>query len=317
MSGRSGNPFIARIRDARPLLIDGGLATQLEADGCNLDSELWSARLLADAPERIVAAHQAFLEAGAELVTSASYQASRRGFAGIGIGSDGADELLALSVQLARRAARESVPGTSANAPLVAASIGPYGAILHDGSEYRGDYAVPTDALAAFHDARLDVLVAAEPDVLAVETLPSYDEAAVLARLLADQPLPAWVAFSCRDAAHISDGTPLADAALLFRDHPTVVAVGINCTAPQHAPALIRRLRQVVPDKVTIAYPNSGAAWQADTGRWHGRDSGLHVTDWLRAGATILGGCCRVMPADIAAMRASIDAYGLHDPKVK
>lgn len=304
--------FKDTLESGRVALLDGGMATQLEAQGEDLSGLLWSARLLAEKPEAIVAATRAYLDAGADIVETASYQASREGFRHVGMGERMADRLLVLSVELARRARDDYLadnPG--AQVPLVAASIGPWGAILHDGSEYRGDYTISRESLAEFHERRLEVLDTAGADVLALETVPSLMEAEVLAGLLRDCRTSAWVSFSCRDGGHICDGTPIERAVSVFHDHPVVLAVGVNCTPPQFVPELIGRIRDALPGKAIVAYPNSGETWDAAAECWHGTVSPLDCAAaaraWVEAGATIVGGCCRMGPGHIAAMRAAID----------
>jgi len=305
--------FEEMLRRDKPLLLDGGLATQLETQGCDIGNPLWSASILLSGPQAIVEAHRAYLDAGAECVTSASYQASREGLARRGLSEAEADELMLLSVRLAQRARSEFLADHPdvATRPLVAASIGPYGAILHDGSEYRGDYGVTAETLRRFHAPRLALFDRSGADVLAVETIPSFVEARVLAGLLESCETPAWVSFSCRDDAHISDGTPVDEAAALFRDHPTVLAVGLNCTPPQFAPALVRRIRAAAPGKAVIAYPNSGETYHAGSNNWSGTvtpgDCGEAMLTWVDAGATIVGGCCRMGPGHIRAMKGAID----------
>jgi homocysteine S-methyltransferase len=305
-------PFAAALEREEPLIIDGGLATQLEAQGCDISNHLWSASVLLDKPEAIVAASRTFLDAGAECIATASYQASREGFAQRGLSAGQADALMSLSVDLARRARDEFMQSNpdASMIPLVAASIGPYGAMLHNGSEYRGAYGVSVDALRAFHAERLRLFDASGADVLACETVPSFTEAQVLAELLADCATPAWVSFSCRDGECISDGTSVEQAAALFQDHPTVLAVGFNCTPPQYAVELVGRFRATVPDKAVIAYPNSGETWNAGLGAWTGTAEPLDYAraagEWVASGARIVGGCCRTGPAHIVAIRKAI-----------
>lgn len=305
MSSISHSKFVRLLGRNQPVLLDGGLATQLEAQGCDISSHLWSASLLQSDPEAIVTAHHAYLESGADCITTASYQASRQGFEACGIRSVEADRLMLSSVALARRACEEA-----RSEAAVAASLGPYGAILHDGSEYYGDYGVSSDLLVEFHQARLRLFDAAGADVLALETIPSHPEAVVLRDLLQHCKTPSWVSFSCRDDAHISDGTPISKVAQLFNKHPSVVAIGINCTDPQHVPNLIRRLRTAVPDKQVLAYPNSGELYDVENKRWLGLvspvDCAVAAKHWLAAGANIIGGCCRMGPRHISAMAAVI-----------
>ena len=304
--------FIQALERDVPLILDGGLATQLEAQGCDIGNALWSASLLQSDPEAIVEAMCAYLDAGAECIATASYQASREGFANVGLSGDEADALMLLSVDLAERARDDYLaanPGVDFT-PLVAASIGPYGAMLHDGSEYKGNYGESADTLRDFHASRLQLFDGSNADVLAVETIPSVVEARVLAKLLADCNLPAWISFSCKDEAHLVDGTPIAEVAGLFRNHPTVVAVGINCTPPQFAPELIRKIRAAVPDKVVAAYPNSGETYSAEDKAWFGTvtpgDCASAARTWIDAGAKIVGGCCRMGPEHIRAMRSAL-----------
>jgi homocysteine S-methyltransferase len=312
-------------------VLDGGLATELEARGHVLDSELWSAELLPSAPDAIGDVHLAFLAAGADCITSASYQASLRGFAHVGIDAVEGERLLRLSVEVAR-AARDAFWSEPANRvgrfePLVAASVGPYGAYLADGSEYDGRYVLEGDAvteserrdaarvtradLAAFHRPRLEILAGAAPDLLALETMPSLAELEVLVGLLAEVDHPgAWVSFSCRDAAHLRDGSAIEEAVKRCDAAAGVVGVGVNCTAPRHVAGLVKRMRGTT-DLPILAYPNSGEAYDIRTRRWRGRPAGAawigRVPEWVRAGASAIGGCCRVGPDAIAGVRRTLE----------
>lgn len=295
-----------------PMILDGGLATQLEVQGCDLGNVLWSASLLRTDPDAIVAASRAYLDAGAECMATATYQASREGFAQLGLTAPQADELMLQSVTLAQRARDEFLLAEPAveMTPLIAASIGPFGAMLHDGSEYRGDYGVPEKALRDFHASRLTLLDGSAADVLALETIPSKLEAEVLAELLAQCETPAWISFSCRDGAHVVDGTPIEEIAALFADHSRVVGVGVNCTPPQYVAELVQRLGKVVPGMALLAYPNSGETYHVEDNSWSGTvtpgDCAAAARTWVDAGAKIVGGCCRMGPAHIHEMRQAL-----------
>ncbi|HEU4363411.1 MAG TPA: homocysteine S-methyltransferase [Mycobacterium sp.] len=289
------------VPDHTVLINDGGLATELEARGHDLSGPLWSARLLVDAPDEISAVHAAFFHAGAMIATTASYQASFDGFGARGIGPPAAAALLRRSVELARAA----VP-CDGRSHWVAASIGPYGAALADGSEYRGRYGLSVTELAAWHRPRLEVLASAAPDVLALETVPDIDEAEALAGLVYQLDLPAWLSYTI-DGDKTRAGQPLAEAFAVAADVSQIVAVGVNCCAPTDALPAIALAREVT-GKPVIAYPNSGERWAH--GRWAGRShfSTELVTQWIAAGARIVGGCCRVRPADIAELATAVDA---------
>ncbi|MBV8046021.1 MAG: homocysteine S-methyltransferase [Paludibacterium sp.] len=298
---------------ARPVMVlDGALATELEARGCDLNDPLWSARVLIEAPELIRQVHVDYFAAGADVATTASYQATFEGFARRGIAEAQAAALMRRSIELAREArdAFWAEPAHRAGRlrPLVAASVGPYGAMLADGSEYRGDYGLDETALMDFHRPRMAALLSAEPDLLACETVPCLAEARALARLLAEFPAArAWISFSCRDGAHNCQGEPLADCLAALAAFDQVVAVGLNCTAPVHVPALIAAAAQVTA-KPILVYPNSGETYDPQHKCWHGpRDAAefsAAARDWHRAGARLIGGCCRTGPAEIAAVSA-------------
>jgi homocysteine S-methyltransferase len=315
--------FAQELEKGRPIVLDGGLATELEAQGAVLHDSLWSAALLHSDPEAIVKAHLAYLEAGATCIISASYQATRHGLMTLGISASEADALIVRSVELAREARRRFLAEYPATGRpiLIAASVGPYGAALHDGSEYFGAYGVSKADLREFHAHRLELLDGSGADILACETIPDCQEAAVLCELLRTTTTPAWVSFSCKDAKHISDGTPIRECATLFRDHPTVLAVGVNCTPPQFIASLIGELRESLSDKAIVVYPNSGERYEATSNTWHETshetshdpstpvECGLAAQEWLRAGARIIGGCCRMGPRHIHQMHERLAAH--------
>jgi homocysteine S-methyltransferase len=280
------------------LVADGGLATELEARGNDLSDSLWSARLLMDAPGQILDAHLAFFRAGAQIAASASYQASFEGFASRGLDRREAAGLMRRSVDLAR-AARDQLAGDG-QARWVAASAGPYGAALADGSEYRGRYGRSVRELTAWHRPRLEVLAEAGPDVLALETVPDTDEAEALMAAIAGLGVPAWLSYTV-DGGRTRAGQPLAEAFAVAAGVREVVAVGVNCCAPADVLPAITAAREVT-GKPVIVYPNSGEEWDARRRAWTGQSgySPALPRQWMAAGATIIGGCCRVRPADIA-----------------
>ncbi len=292
------------------LLLDGGLGTQLEANGCDIGGRLWSAELLRKRPDEIRKVHRQFLQAGADVIAAASYQASIPGFLNAGLSRSEAESLLRLAVQLACQA-RDQFWSQHASEdrqrPMVAASIGPYGAFLSDGSEYRGNYDLRPQELEDFHQDRWHLLAEAGPDVMFAETIPSRVEANVLARLAEQTPhLPTWISFSCRDGRRIGDGNLLADCACDLEGYEAVRVVGVNCVAPELVLELIGHLRSVSSKRIAV-YPNSGETYDIDSQSWRGDaqldDFASAAREWYAAGATLVGGCCRTTPDHIAAMR--------------
>ncbi len=284
-------------------VLDGGLSNALAARGHDLSDPLWTARLLRDAPEEIAAVHRAYYAAGATVATSASYQASVEGFARAGLARAEAERLLVRSVTLAREVRDELAD--DGRRRLVAASVGPYGAVLADGSEYRGNYGLTPGRLRDFHLPRVELLASAGPDLLAVETVPDLDEAEVLLGVLAEVGLPAWLSFSV-DGDRTRAGQPL-EAAFAVAAGSRLVALGVNCCRPGDVlPALdVARRVTGLPG---IAYPNSGQGWDSAGHTWTGEpgyDVAL-VPRWVEAGAAFVGGCCQVGPDAISAVAAAV-----------
>jgi homocysteine S-methyltransferase len=286
-----------------PVVLDGGLATQLEAAGHDLSDELWSARLLADAPDAIVAAHRAYLDAGARVLTTASYQATVAGFERRGHDRAEAVGLLGRSVELARRACHDR----PSHRPLwVAASVGPYGAALADGSEYRGDYGLSRAELVRFHRPRMQILAGAGPDLMALETVPDAREAEAMLDALEGIGVPVWLSYTV-DGDRTRAGQPLTEAFALAAGNPNVIAVGVNCSAPSDATAAVA-VAASVTGKPVIVYPNSGERWDAQARRWTGQamQPTASAARWIADGARLVGGCCRVSPAAIAGLAAAV-----------
>ncbi len=290
-----------------PLLLDGGLSNELEKQGCNLNQQLWSANLLASNPEAIVLAHLAFLKAGARCLITSSYQATISGFMALGYDLPTAKALILKSVELAEEASQRFLLLQPDQAkPVIAASIGPYGAYLANGSEYIGNYGISDQELTDFHEPRINLLDRSKADIFACETIPSYQEAKVLASILKTKSKTAWISFSCKDGKHICDGTPIAECAALLAGHPTIFAIGVNCTSPQHISELIRCIKTTSGAKKIVVYPNSGAVYHVETKTWTGLSESFScetmIKEWLDLGADIIGGCCGVGPAQIKEM---------------
>ena len=308
------NPIDPILDSHGVVILDGGLATELERRGADLGGALWSARVLLEDPQLLEHVVYDYLVAGADVAVSASYQATFDGFARLGISRAESAELIRRSVRLARDARDRFWSDTSAHAgrakPLVTASVGCYGASLADGSEYRGDYGLTARKLMEFHRPRLDVLVETDAELFAFETIPCAVEAEAIVRLLEDYPrLHAWLSFSCRDGLHVSHGEPIADCVGLTSDSREIVAVGMNCTPPEFIADLVTAAATATT-KPLVAYPNSGEAWDADRRCWIADretfDIPEAVLQWHALGARLIGGCCRTTPDTIRAVAARL-----------
>jgi homocysteine S-methyltransferase len=288
-------------------VLDGAMATELERKGFNLAGPLWSAHVLESSPEAIAAVHREYLEAGADCLLTASYQVSAEGFEKIGFAPQEAAQAsanaLRASVALAEQVRSEY---GSARKIWIAASLGPYGAMLHNGAEYHGNYECSFDDLVEFHGRRIAVLARTNADFLAFESVPSLEEArAILAALEPYPDVAAYLSFTCRDGTHVSHGETLRVCAELLDTQPQIIGIGVNCTAPELIRSLIGELRRVT-SKPIIVYPNSGEQWDAVHSCWQGQGQiqafGELAEHWRGAGAQWIGGCCRTRPEHVRAV---------------
>ncbi len=288
-------------------VLDGAFATELEALGININDPLWSALALIDREDMIEKVHLSYLRAGADIITSSSYQATVKGFMKKNLSKEKAEDLIAKSVRIAKQARdlfikTEDFINSKREVPLVAASLGPYGAYLADGSEYRGDYKAGFDDIKSFHKERIEIIEKETPDLYALETVPVLSEALAVSELLCEMNIqtPMWISFSCCDYEHISDGTEISECVRKLDCLENVAAIGINCTQPKYIESLIRNIRTATRKDI-IVYPNSGEQYDPLTKTWSGSSEEFlsSVMKWHAAGATIIGGCCRTTPADI------------------
>ncbi len=301
------NPIESILEHYPALVIDGALATELEQRGYDLKDDLWSAKILLEQPEAIKQLHYDYFKSGADCAITASYQATMEGFMKRGLNEQEALALIQKSVKLAVEA-RDEFWADEANRigrakPFVAASVGPYGAYLADGSEYRGNYGLTEKQLMDFHRPRMKALIEAGADILACETIPCLIEAQALVKLLEEfHSIYAWISFSCRDETHVNEGQRLEDCVRLVEGSPFIAAVGVNCTSPKFIPSLIREAKKGT-NKPVLVYPNSGESYDATRNDWDGHpvyeSFGEEAKEWFQAGARLIGGCCRTNPDDI------------------
>jgi homocysteine S-methyltransferase len=301
-------------------VLDGGLATELERAGCDLTSPLWSGNVLRTQPEKVLAVHRSYLDAGADCLLTASYQVSAMGFREIGLPAENARTAIQQSVVLAAQAraeyaAAERAAGRSARRIWIAGSLGAYGAALHNGAEFHGNYDVTRAALTEFHAERIAAMQNTDADFLAFETVPSLEEAEPILAALAQYPdIAAYISFTCRDERHTGHGELIQACARLVdaADHigvDQIIAIGINCTAPRHIESLIRNIRAVSRKRIAV-YPNSGETWVAASRSWAGASDpegfGNLARKWRTAGADWIGGCCRTTPEHIHAVATAL-----------
>ncbi len=304
------NPIENILKEFSSIILDGALATELENRGCNINDALWSAKILAENPKMIEKVHYDYFCAGADCAITSSYQVSIEGFVKKGFSKDEAKSLIKRSVTIAKKARddfwKESSNRVNRAFPLIAGSVGPYGAYLADGSEYRGYSNISEENLINFHRPRMEILVGEKVDILACETLPSLLEAKAIVKLLKEFPETyCWISFSCKNALEISDGTPISECAKFLDSCEQVAAIGVNCTAPQYVQSLIEEIKKN-SNKPVVVYPNSGEEYDANSKTWHGSSScesySCNAKGWFDKGASIIGGCCRTTPEDIKAI---------------
>ena len=312
------NKLSPHIAKGSPLILDGALATYLETLGADISGALWSASILLDQPSLIKQTHLDYYRAGANVAITASYQASIPGLVKhLQLSEQEAKDVVKKSVELAQEARDQYITETTkeiGNQLFIAGSVGPYGAFLADGSEYRGDYSIPRDEMKDFHRGRIQALVEAGVDILACETIPSKAETEALIELLTTEfaSTEAWFGFTLRDSGHISDGTSLSEITALFDNVEQVVALGFNCVPDDLSVAALKTLKPLVKRGTLVVYPNSGEQWNAQAREWEGkRTAGSSLAEktkeWREAGAGLIGGCCRTTPDDIGVMKKALE----------
>ena len=286
------------------LILDGGLSNVLEGFGCDLDHDLWSAHLIDSNPELIIKAHLQYLEAGADCITTSSYQASIESFLGCGFSVKESENLLLKSVELAEKARDQYYKKHDKKRTIqIAASFGPYGAFLANGVEYTGIYEISSADLREFHSKKIAVLEKSNADIFAFETIPNLEEIKILANLTDTCVKPSWLSVSCKNDTLLNDGNLISEATGILNKSANIFAIGVNCTAPKYISNIIRQLKETIEDKRIIVYPNSGEVYQADTKSWLGISDPMAfeimANEWITLGADIIGGCCRIGPDHI------------------
>lgn len=295
-----------RLQEVPFLILDGAVSTEIERRGVSVSDSLWGASALADHPGVVEAVHESYYEAGADIVTSDSYQATIQGLTEKGYTEEESKDILRKSVALVRRAQRKYKEKSQDKRPLfVAASLGPYGAYLGNGGEYRGNYGKSVEELKAFHRLRFSLLAEAGADVLACETIPSFNEVKALVSLLHDWPCAmAWFSFSSVDGKHMAEGVDIGEAVRYLYREKQVIAIGVNCIDPSYGEGLIKQMKKST-EKPIIIYANSGEVWDTKCDEWSGHavSIGRYAEKWIAAGAKIIGGCCRTTPEDVKELK--------------
>lgn len=307
------NPLQEILKQQPFIVQDGAFATELERAGFVINDPLWSAIALYEKPELVKQVYRSYLNAGADVLITASYQGTVEGFMKKGFSKEKSKDLIRLSVRLAKEVRDEfwaDNQDKSRAYPLIAASVGPYGAHLADGSEYRGNYGVSRKTIADFHRENIGILAEEEPDLFACETVPSFLEAQALGDALSSYPeSKAWISFSCKDGHHTCEGNPITECAAFLDTVPEVLAIGVNCCPPGIVESLVRDIKSVT-DKVIVVYPNSGETYDPASKTWKGSAVSYadYAKSWYDAGARFIGGCCRTTPDDIRAVRNVLDS---------
>ncbi len=293
------------------LILDGALGTQMQNHGFNINDSLWSAKFLDENPNAIKLVHKEYLEAGADCIITSSYQASLEGFLEKGFSEEKADHLISSSIKIAKDTRDEfweSYKNSDRLKPLVAASIGPYGAYLANGAEYSGAYEISEKKLSSFHKRRLDTIMKMSPDIIACETIPLFSEIKILSKLLEKyKTTTSWLCLSAKNESLTNAGDDVEEVISWLNAQKHIDAIGVNCTAPQYISTLVKKIKKL-SDKLIVIYPNGGSAYNPITKLW---ESSLTNSEefakmaylWNSLGANIIGGCCETTPKEIKKIR--------------
>ena len=288
------------------VVLDGAMSTPLERLGADTNNDLWTAKALIDNEELVYEVHKMYFEAGADLIITDTYQANVQAFEKVGYSEKEARNLIKKAVKIAQKA-RDDYENRTGKHNYIAGTIGPYGAYLANGSEYRGDYELSTKEYQQVHLPRIEELVNAEVDILAIETQPKLDEVLAILELLKEKypQQKVYVSYTLSDDDTISDGTPLPRAIHALEDYSQVIAVGINCVKLELVEPALKNMKEIT-DKHLIVYPNSSAVYDPKSKTWSQPKTSATfeelIPNWYEAGARIIGGCCTTGPKEIKAV---------------
>ena len=289
-----------------PVVLDGAMSTPLEKLGADTNNDLWTAKALIDNEELVYEVHKMYFEAGADLIITDTYQANVQAFEKVGYSEKEARNLIKKAVKIAQKA-RDDYENRTGKHNYIAGTIGPYGAYLANGSEYRGDYELSVEEYQQFHLPRIEELVNAGVDILAIETQPKLDEVLAILELLKEKypQQKVYVSYTLSDDDTISDGTPLPRAIHALEDYSQVIAVGINCVKLELVEPALKNMKEIT-DKNLIVYPNSSAVYDPKSKTWSQPKTSATfeelIPNWYEAGARIIGGCCTTGPKEIKAV---------------
>ena len=296
-----------------PAILDGGLSYPLEKKGLDIKNDLWVSELLISNPKAIKKAHIDYIDSGAEIITSSSYQASFNLLKNRGYDESKSKEIILKSIKILKHLKKKYKKNF-----IIAASIGPYGSSLADGSEYKGLKDIDEEKVYKFYKKKVDILDKSEADLLAFETIPSFKEAKIISEIIKSAKKKCWISFSCQNEKEINDGTHIEKCCILLKNHPKVFVIGINCTPPIYISNLIQIIKKTIINKKIIAYPNSGEVYDGKKKVWRGsviRSFESYIDEWLTLGVDILGGCCRVGPEEIKIIKTKADLFKLYGKK--
>ena len=292
------------------IVLDGAMSDELERQGVQTNNKLWTATALIDQLDKVYQAHMDYFNAGAELIITDTYQANVQAFEKAGYSKTEAEQFIRNAVKIAKKA-RDDFEKQTGKHNYVAGTIGAYGAYLADGSEYRGDYQLTSDEYLAFHLPRLKLVLAEKPDLIALETQPKLAEPVTVLDWLKEQrQIPVYVSFTLKDAKHLSDGTPIAEAVKKISQYQQVFAIGINCVSPTIVQDALSEFSQYTK-KPLVVYPNLGASYDPQIKQWRKFTNDFNFEEltksWYQAGARLIGGCCTTGPKEINQIKQAID----------
>ena len=295
-------------------ILDGGLASDLFINGgfdkSKLNNDpLWSARVVLENPSSIKECHKRFLNAGSNVISTSTYQASVEGYMKhCGLSKEKAEEVIGSSVDLAKAAIAECKLDYDV---IIAGAISPYGAILHDMSEYSGSYIDSTSykTLKEFHKTNVQILASKGVKLFAFETMPALLEAQALVELLHDYPhCKAWLSFTTLNGTHTSYGESFTKVFQTFQDDPQVIAIGTNCCDPKFTKLVLdAAVGQLGDHQSCIAYPNNrrNSESTADECQWAN-----DLCQWVATGVLgWVGGCCEVTPRHIKLVKEVVREF--------
>ena len=288
-------------------LLDGSMSFPMEQLGYNLKNKLWTGKALINNPDLIKDIHKGYIDAGADFISTSTYQISFDRLKNMGYQSEEIKKIFQKSVDIVKDAIEESKLKKEIK---IVGSFGPYASYDPEASEYIGEYDSTDIEIKKFHLNNIRIIEETDLDIILYETIPCLREIKILSEALSHSTKEIWISITCNEEMEFRDGSSFKDACEIISKIEKITTMGINCFSPLLVKKAIDLLKKYSNKKILI-YPNSGEIYNPKERFWTGNNefNNSMIKNWLSLYPDIIGGCCRIGYDDIKKMRVEIDKF--------